>query len=433
MVIDVSFLLALIVLNGVFAMSEIAVVSSKKARLQRMASEGRTGAARALALAAEPTRFFSTVQIGITCVGILSGAIGEATLARRLQPVLEGVPLLESQARVLSLILMVMALTYVSLIVGELVPKRLALTAPERIASLVARPMQILATIGRPLVQLLSASTDGVLRLFRVRQTPEPAVSLEEIKVLMQQGTEAGIFEKSEQDMVTNVLDLDERRVGAILTPRSDIVFLEVGQTFEQHRQVLAETPHSIVPICNGGLDHVVGFVRSKDVLAKLIRDQSVDVAGLASPPLFVPRSITLMKLLHHFRQAHLPVALVVSEHGEVEGLVSLTDVVAAIVGDLAETAGEEPSVVRREDGSLLLDGNLSWDHAERAIGAGTLTAEDEAFQTLGGFVMHRLGRVPRTGEVFHHAGLRFEIVDMDGNRVDRVLVSKAPDRPSDP
>ena len=249
--------------------------------------------------------------------------------------------LLLSHAEWLALLVMVAALTYVSLIVGELVPKRLALTAPERIASIVARPMEMLAAAGRPLVVVLSASTDGLLRLLRVRRAPEPAVSLEEIKVLMQQGTEEGVFEESEQQMVSNVLGLDERRVGGILTPRADVVFLDVTRPFDDQRKVLAEAPHSIVPVCRGSLDDVIGFVRSKDVLARLVRDEAVDFPQLAFPALYVPATITLMRLLQHFRQAHVPVALAINEHGTVEGLVSLTDVAAAIVGELRETASE--------------------------------------------------------------------------------------------
>ncbi len=426
---DVLLLLALILVNGIFAMSEIAVVSSKAARLQRMAAGGHGGATAALTLAADPTRFLSTVQVGITSVGILSGAIGEVTVAARLSEMFATVPLLAPYAHGLAVGMMVIGLTYVSLIVGELVPKRLALMAPERIASVVARPMQVIASVGRPLVHLLSASTDGILRLVGARKSAEPAVSLDEIKGLMEQGTEEGVFERTEQEMVTNVLDLDARRVWTVVTPRADIVYLDVAQPFEEHRQRLAEAPHSIVPLCEGGLDHVIGLVRSKDVLAQIVRDRRVDLTALASPPLFVPRTLTLMQLLQHFRQAKLPVALVVDEHGEVEGLVSLTDVFASIVGELPETAGGEPAIVRRSDGSVLMDGALPWADASRAIGRPGWLPGPESVETLGGFVMLRLGRVPRTGDVFHQDGFRFEVVDMDGNRIDKVLVSAPPQR----
>jgi putative hemolysin len=425
MLTDLAVLLGLIVINGIFAMSEIAVVSSKKARLQQLAAKGHAGAVRALALGAEPTRFLSTVQFGITSIGILSGAVGEATIASKLRAAFETVPLLADHADGLSLAIMVIGLTYVSLIVGELVPKRLGLLKPERVASIVARPMQLLATIGRPLIYVLSLSTDSVLRLFRVKTTREPGISLDEIKILMAQGTSEGVFEKVEQDMVANVLDLDDRHAGAILTPRSDIVFLDLEHSAEEQRQELAANPHGVLPVCRGGLDQVVGFVRSTDVLARLVRGEPLDLAAMVSPALFVPRTVTLMKLLQQFRQAHFPLALVVNEHGDVDGLVSLTDVLAAIVGELPETSDDEPAVVRRQDGSFLLDGGLPLDHAQRALGAGDLDLGPERFQTLAGFVMHRLGRVPRTGDSFAYAGFHFEVVDMDGNRIDRVLVSR--------
>src|SRR5690606_30493217 len=241
-------------------------VGSRRARLRQMADSGRTGAQEAMALSADPTRFLSTVQVGITSIGILSGAIGEAAIAGRLRLMFESMPLVAPYANALSLAIMVVGLTYVSLIVGELVPKRLALTRPEVIASLISRPMQWLAVIARPLIVVLSASTDGILRLFRVRPSSGPAITNEEIKVLMEQGTVEGVFEAGEQEMVTNVLGLDDRVVGAILTPRSEVVYIDLEDTLEENRSKLLADPHSVLPVCEGGLDHVVGFVRSTRV-----------------------------------------------------------------------------------------------------------------------------------------------------------------------
>ena len=273
---DLLLLAALILVNGVFAMSEIAVVSSRRARLIQLVESGQRGAVRALELSAEPTRFLSTVQVGITSIGILSGAIGEATIAGRVRMALEHIPLVAPYAAPLSIAIMVVALTYVTLIVGELVPKRLGLTRPEYIASLVAGPMHTLAAIGRPVVYVLGKSTELLLRLLRVSQARQPAVSLEEIKVLMQQGTDEGVFEKTEQELVTNVLTLDERQVGAVLTPRSDVVFLDVELSFEQNRPSLTERPHTILPLCRGSLDDTIGFVRSTDVLSRVLRSEPV-------------------------------------------------------------------------------------------------------------------------------------------------------------
>jgi putative hemolysin len=426
---DVIFVLTLILLNGVFAMSEIAVVSSRRARLQQMAESGRKGAVAALALSAEPTRFLSSVQVGITAIGILSGAIGEAVFASRLSGALGRVPLLAPYADALALAVIVLALTYVSLILGELVPKRLALTNPERIASLIARPMQVLATIGRPIVHVLSASTDGVLRLLQVRGLKQPAVTPDEIRLLLEQATEEGVVERSEQEMVSNVLNLDDRHVESVLTPRSDIVFLDLHEPADAVRHKLRSHNHAVVPVCDGGLEHVVGFAQTIRVMEQLVDHHQIDLRSVIEPALFVPETMTLMKLLEQFKRTHLPVALVVDEFGAVEGLVSLTDVISAIVGDLPLEPDEDPAIVRRDDGSLLLDGALDLETVARALGTpGAISPDDRRhYNTLGGLAMLALGRVPRTGDVFVRGGYRFEVMDMDGNRVDRLLVTAEP------
>jgi putative hemolysin len=426
---DLLLVSVLILLNGLFAMSEIAIVSSRRARLVQMAESGRVGARHALQLASEPTRFLSSVQVGITSIGILSGAIGEAAFAGALRGSFERAPLLSQYADTLALALIVVALTYVSLIIGELVPKRLALAHPEAIASIIARPMQILAAIGRPVVLLLSASTDAVLRLFRVRQVKPPAVTVEEIKVLLEQGAQEGVFEASEQELVTNVLNLDERHIGAVLTPRSNIVSLDVRDSPDTTRQKLRGDVHTVFPLCDGGLDHVVGFVRSTRVLEQLAEKGTLDLPALTEPALFVPETMTLMKLLEQFRRTHLPLALVVDEFGDVEGLVSLTDVISAIVGDLPSEPEGEPSIIRRDDGSWLMDGGLDLSTVLRTVGTNLRLSDEDRqhYHTLGGLAMLALGRVPKTGDVFERGTYRFEIVDMDGNRVDRVLVSRVP------
>jgi putative hemolysin len=424
-------LLLLIALNGILALSEIAVVGSRRARLQQLADDGSVGAARALQLAAEPTRFLSTVQVGITCLGILSGAIGEATIATQLRGTLEQVPALQAVAGPLSVAVMVVVLTYVSLIVGELVPKRLALTRPEAFASAMARPMQLLSVISRPVVYILTLSTDSLLRLFRIRTVPGPSVSAEEIKVLIGQGTEEGVFEPSERELVTNVLNLDERTVAEILTPRSDIVFLDVRQPLEASRAKIEGQDHTIVPLCDGGLEHVLGFARSTRVLSALCRTTAIDLQAIAEPPLFVPQTLSLMRLLEHFKRSHQPVALVVDEFGDVDGLVSLMDVVSAIVGDLPGEPGEESPIVRRADGSWLVEGTTDVDTVARGVGDEADALTDDAtpprYRTLAGLAMLTLGRLPRTGDSFRRGPFRIEIVDMDGRRVDQVLVTREP------
>jgi putative hemolysin len=427
MLTDSLLLLVLILVNGVFAMSEIAIVSSRRVRLLQMAEAGGSGARHALKLAGEPTRFLSSVQVGITSIGILSGAIGNTVVSRHLQPSLEQVPALAPHAESVSLGIMVVVLTYVSLILGELVPKRLALTRPEAIASIIARPMEIFAAISRPVVHVLSVSTDTLLRVLGVRYVRQPALTVEEIKVMLEQGAEEGVVEPSEHEMVTNVLNLDDRHVGAVLTPRSDVVFLDVQDPEAVTRQTLRQNLHTVLPLCDGGLDHVLGFVRATKILEQHLDERPWNLAALAEPPLFVPETMTLMTLLEQFKRTHLPVALVVDEFGGLEGLVSLTDVISSIVGDLPSEPGEEPSIVRREDGSWLLDGALDLDTVLRTLEAESLVDDEDRqhYHTLGGFVMLALGRVPRTGDVFERRGYRFEVVDMDGNRVDRVMASR--------
>lgn len=425
---DLLLLFTLIVLNGVFALSEIAIVSSRRSRLMQLADAGTGGARQALALSDEPTRFLSSVQVGITSIGILSGALGEDAIAARLQPVLEGIPFIAPYAHTASLVVMVAILTYVSLIIGELVPKRLALTRPETIASLIARPMHVVETAVRPLVSVLSWSTDGVLRLFGVRQVKQQGVTADEVRVMLRQGAEEGVFGPSEPEFVANVMNLDERPVKQIQTSRADIAFIDVDSDRATIQQVLRDTPHAVLPLCRGGLDEIVGFVRSERILQALLDQDQIDLNTLSEAPLYVPETMSLMALLEQFKRAHVPLALVVDEFGDVEGVVSLTDVLSAIVGDLPGEPSAEQSVVRRDDGSWLMDGTLDITTAERVLGVERLMSETERqqYHTLAGLAMLTLRRLPRTGDSFTRAGYRFEIADIDGTRVDRVLATVA-------
>jgi putative hemolysin len=428
MLADLSLLFLLILINGLFALSEIAIVGSRRVRLQQLAEQGSGGAAVALQLGEQPTRFLSTVQVGITSIGIMSGAIGEATISARISAAISTLPLLAPHADTIAFVVMVIGLTYVSLIAGELVPKRLALTRPELIAAIIARPMRIVSAMVRPLVYLLSISTDTVLRLMRVKHAKGPAVTLEEFRVLIDQGTEEGVFEKTEQELVSNVLRLDERRVGAIMTPRADIIYLDARAPFSENRNVLTSHPHTVLPLCDGGLERVFGFVKATDVLVRMLRDESVDLRRLASPPLFVPATTTVMRLLEQFRRTHLPLALVIDEHGGVAGLISFSDVVGAVVGDLPPEPGEDPMVVPRGDGTWLVDGAFDLDGLRRLLDNATFAREAAAYyHTVAGLAMFMLGRIPRAGDTFEKDGVRFEILDMDGNRVDKLLLTPPP------
>jgi len=429
MTFDFGLILLLIFLNGVFAMSEMAIVSARKVRLQQMGETGNGGAAKALELAEQPTRFLSTIQVGITSIGILSGALGEDAIAKPLLPYLQSIPLLAPYAEKMALAITVVAITYLSLIVGELVPKRLALNFPERIAAWIARPMHGLSLAALPAVKLLSYSVELVLWLLRIKPKNEPSITEEEIKLLLAQGTEEGVFEEAEYRFMENILRLDNRKVGSIMTQRKDIISLDIQNSFDENRQLIVDHTHWVLPLCDGGLETVTGFVKTKDILDRVLMEDKPKLETIAVKSLFVPDSLTLMGLLEQFRKAHLHTALVVDEYGEIQGLVALADVFEAIVGALT-TGGREdrPEIIQREDGSWLVDGMLDIHLLKEKFDLDDLSEERYGhFHTVGGFVMLHLGHVPKASDHFEFEGLRFEVVDMDSNRVDKVLISKTP------
>lgn len=428
---DIALVLLLIVLNGVFAMSEIAVVSSRKARLQGLADDGSLGAQAALALNNEPSGFLSTVQVGITTVAILSGMIGETVLADPFTVWLSGFVAVEPYARGIALTVVVVGLTYFSVVIGELVPKRMALMAPENIAARIARPMIWLARATRPLVWLLSASSSLLLRVIGARSTDEPPVTNEEIKVLMEQGAEAGVFHESEQEIVSNVLHLDQQRVGAIMTPRRDFVTIDLDEPDEEIRHRIAASPHSRIVVYRGGLDHILGVLQTGDLLQRSLSGETLrreSVEAVLTHPLYLPDTMTTTQLLENFRRSRQKFALIVDEYGDLQGLVTLTDVLTAIVGEvsLPETP-EQHDMVQRDDGSWLMDGNVTVERAKTVLEVDEELPgqEENAFHTLGGFVMHMLGHIPAAGDYFEYAGWRFEVMDMDKNRVDKVLIAR--------
>ena len=428
---DIFLLLLLILLNGVLAMSEIAVVSSRKSRLQKLADDGSPGAKSALELSNEPSGFLSTVQVGITTVGILSGAIGENALADPLTNWLSGYSLLEPYARGFSLTLVVIGLTYFSVVVGELVPKRLGLLAPETIAALIATPMNVLARVTRPLVWLLSSSSSLLLRLLGARHRGDPPVTDDEINVLMEQGAEAGVFHESEQAIVSNVLRLDEQRIAAIMTHQNDIYVLDLDEPEDVIRTNLAESPFTRIVVCRDGLDHIIGILRTADLLKLALAGEKLDIERFLRPALYVPEGVSTTHLLESFRKARQQCALIVDEYGELQGLVTLTDVLTSIVGELPSSdTAEEQDIVERTDGSWLVDGGVAIERLKQVLKIeDDLPGEDEnAFNTLGGLVMYVLGRIPAVTDQFDAAGYCFEVVDMDKNRVDKMLITQLAD-----
>lgn len=420
-------LLGLILLNGVFAASEMALVSSRSARLQAHAQSGSAGARAALKLSQDPSVFLSTVQVGITTIGILSGAFGENAIAERLIGVFEGVPLIAAHSQFLATACMVIIVTYCSVVLGEIVPKRLALLAPERFASLMAPSMIVLAKIAHPLVSLFSLSSNLLLRLLGAHQRGEPDVSEEEIRTMIAQGAASGVFKPAEQTLVGNVFRLDDIQVRAIMTPRRDIRWLDVEDAPSVNQAVLREGRYQTLPVGRGSLDEVLGLLDAKDYLARSLDGAPPLLEEALHPATYVPESITPFQLLETLRRKRSHLALVVDEYGSIEGLVSLTDLLEAIVGDLPDRISDtDGAVVRRTDGSWLLDGMLAIDRVEELLGDDIrLQQEDADYHTLGGLVMHQLGRVPEVGAIVDLPGVKLEVVDMDANRVDRILLSR--------
>jgi putative hemolysin len=426
---ELLILLLLIALNGVLVLSEMAIVASRKARLQQLADEGRPGASTALALANDPGPFLSTTQIGITVIGIASGAFAAETVARRLAGFLARFAVLEPHAATLALVIVVTGITVGSLVLGELVPKRIALLHPEATASAIARPMRFLLWLVFPLVNAISVATEAVLRLFGSPAHAAPPISQEEIRVLMRQGTAAGVFDQNEQAMVARVFRMDERRVTSAMTPRTEIRFLDLELPFETNRATLLQSPHSRFPLCKGGLGTIVGIVRAKGLLDSALQGRPFDLVPDAGQPLYVPESLTLTDVLEAFRQHRSHLALVVDEYGDIQGLVTLANVMQALVGEIGsvEQSGDSP-IVRRDDGSWLVEGALTVQRLHETSGLETaVPVSDDEYNTLAGFVLANLRRMPRAGDRFDAGSYRFEVIDMDHQRVDKVLISQLP------
>lgn len=408
-------------------MSEMAVVSARKIRLQQRAEEGDAGARAALTLAESPGNFLSTVQIGITLVGILAGTVGGATLATKLNAPLSRIPLLAPYAQGLSVGIAVLGITYLSLVIGELAPKRLALNHAEGIATAVAPFMRMLAWLTAPVVHVLSISTDFILWLVGSRAVADSAVTEEDVRTLIEQGTQVGVFEPLEEEIVDQVFRLSDRTVNALLTPRIDIVWLDIKDPAEKIAEKVIGSGFSFFPVAADDLDHVLGLVSIKQLLTQSLAGQPLNLESALQPALFLPDSTPALVVVDHLKENYAHMALVIDEHGGLEGLVTLNDILEAIVGDIPE-AGEqvEEEVIQREDGSWLIDGMMQIDEFQELLEIKQLPAEvEDYYQTVGGFVMAMLGRVPSPGDHFEWEGYRLEVMDMDLRRVDKVLVAR--------
>ena len=423
---EIIFILLLLLANGLFAMAEIAVVTSRKARLKSMADGGDRGSRLALALANAPGKFLSTVQVGITFVGVLASALGGARISDRLAEFFKKIPALENYADILALVIIVGVITYLSVIIGELVPKRIALNNPERIASTLAPPMFGLAKFFSPLVNLLNISSNFLMASMGIRKAKESVVSEEEVRVLIDEGLSAGIFKKAEKEMVESVFELDELTAGDLMTPRARMIWLSIDDTDEENWRRIAGSGHSHFPVYQETRDNVTGMVSVKSLWANLSLAGRVELRALVTPPLYVPTAMPVSKLIEEFKKSGKHIALVVDEFGGLQGLVTLNDVMMAIVGNLPEREQRhEPKAFLRQDGSWLIDAMLDIDETKKSLGIDEdLPGEDiNRYSTLGGFILSQLGHIPREGEKFHWDRFDFEVIDMDRQRIDKVLV----------
>lgn len=426
LVLELFVILLLLVANGMFAMSEIAIVSARKARLQELAEGGHRGARAALELAGDPNQFLATIQVGITLIGVFAGAFGGATIADGIGKRLGAVPALAPYSDAIGVGVVVLGITYFSLIIGELVPKRLALGNAERVASRVAAPMRLLCTLSSPIVRLLSFSTDLAIRLLGIKQSEAPPVTQEELKVLIEQGTETGVFEEAEQEMIEGVLRLDERQVGAFMTPRTHIVWVDLKDSEEGMRRKIGESRYSRFPVGTDNLDNVLGILRAKDLLTQCLAGHPINLKSLLRPALFIPETISALKALELLRERGVHLALVTDEYGGIQGMITHHDVLEGIVGSIPSAgAPAEPRAVQRDDGSWLIDGLMDIDELKEIFDLKKLPGEEHgSYHTVGGFIMSQTSSIPAVGQHFEWGNLRFEVVDIDGRRVDKVLVT---------
>jgi putative hemolysin len=426
---ELAAVLFLILLNGFFAMSELAVVSARRVRLQQMADDGSQGARIALGLQADPSKLLSTVQVGITLIGVINGAVGGARLSQRLAPALDALPYLAGYGEPLAFILVVLGITYLSLIIGELAPKRLALNKAERIAAIAARPLLLLSRIGAPFVWVLGASTEAVLRLLRVPSKPEQTITEEEVKSLIAEGTASGVFDPDEKRMIEGVMRLADRTVRSLMTPRPEVAWLDINDAIDTIKADLQSCGYSRLPVCRGGMDDLVGVIHTKDLLRSLMNGGPFDLKPALRDALVVHDGMQVMRLLDLFKRSGQRMAIVVDEYGSVEGIATLTDVLEGIAGDLPGLGDNGDSdIVQRPDGSFLIDGMMAVDEVEAHLGLKSLRDEDGGYHTLAGFLLFKIGHIPQAGETIDHDGYRFEVIDMDGRRIGKVLVSTLPD-----
>jgi putative hemolysin len=429
---ELVVLFLLILINGLFAMSEIALVTSRKGRLQAAAGGGDHGSAIAIRLADDPTRFLSTIQIGITSIGILNGIVGEAALARPLAAWMRTLGMAPGASEIAATAVVVIAITYFSIVLGELVPKRIGQMSPEAIARLVAQPVRFLSILSKPFVTLLTVSTEFVITLMGLKERDRTQMVEEEIHSLLLEGTHSGAIDPTEREMVRNVFRLDDRQLGSLMVPRRDLVYLDSRKSWAENQRTIEAHEHSRFPVVRGSLQDIAGVVSARVILGRTLKGEVPDLVALAAQPVFVPETLTGMELLENFKGSGGQVAFVVDEFGELQGMVTLKDLVEAITGEFKPRHADDAWAVRRDDGSWLLDGLIPVPELKDRLSLSSVPEEDRAtYQTLSGMILLMLGRLPRTADHVEWEGWRFEVVDLDKRRIDKVLASRLPEAPA--
>lgn len=435
-VIELFIIIILIILNGFFSMAEFALVSARRVRLSSLAEKGVRGADRALALSEDPNTFLSTIQIGITLIGILAGAFGGAAIAGQISPYFSTIPYIGVYSGAISLLCIVLIITFLTLVFGELVPKRVGLAYPERISAAVAHPIMVIATLLAPLNHLASRSTEAILWLLGSRNLHEPPVTEEDITTLLEEGTQAGVFDEAEQELVESVFRFGDREVVSLMIPRPDIVYLDLEDSLDENQNKILTTRHTRYPVCKGTLDSIMGVISVRDLYAQTGSGNRPDIEEIIQEAMVIPEHITAIRLLELFRTAKTPMAVVMDEYGTVAGIITLHDLMEAIVGDLStvDQEVEEPAIVKREDGSWFIDGRLPAEELRELLTVPALPGEEEGhFRTAAGFLISELGRVPSTGDVVIFDNFRLEVADMDDRRIDKILVSTVADQKQNP
>ena len=425
---EIILLFSLIVINGILAMSEVALLTSKRAKLSALASKGKKSAEIAIRISEDPTQFLSTIQIGITSIGLLSGIVGETIFADPLSLWLQSVGIPIEVANIAATVFVVIIVTYVAITVGELVPKRIGQNNPEQIAAVMARPMLVLSKATRPFVWSLSLTTNALLRLFGVGKHKQATVTEDEIEAILDEGSVAGLIEDQERELVKNVFRLDDRKLGSLMVPRSEIIFVDINSPESESLEKISQSVRSRIPVCDGDLDSIIGVLSAKTALSTVARGQKLSLQENLEPPLYVPETLTGMDLLEQFKESKTHIAFVVDEYGSLEGLVTIQDIFDTLIGEIVTEGEEDTAPVQRDDGSWLFEGDTSIHEFKDCLLIDEVPDQDKGrYHTVSGLILLLLGKMPVSGDSVILDGWKLEVVDMDGRRIDKILATRIP------